>query len=370
MKIDAISIYRVDLPVRDAPYAWSTFSLDAFDSTVVEIRTDAGIAGYGEVCPLGPSYQPGYAEGARTGIATLAPTLIGRDPRQLGPLNALMDRALCGHAYVKSALDMACWDILGKATGLPCFALLGGKHQDRVRIYRVISRADPDAMAAKLAAYRDQGYTRFQIKVGEDPDRDIERIRRLAGAARPGDVLVADANAGWTQHQAIRVAAAVDDLDICLEQPCATYEACLAVRRRTANPFILDEVIDSLGVLLRACGDGAMDMINLKISRFGGLTGSRLIRDLCASLGIAMTIEDSWGGEIATAATAHLAHSTPGAVHFHSSAFHDYHTRAIAAGAPSVEAGYMIAPDAPGLGVTPDFGIIGEPLDVVSARGP
>ena len=79
--------------------------------------------------------------------------------------------------------------------------------------------------------------------------------------------------------------------------------------------------IDSLGVLLRACGDGAMDMINLKISRFGGLTGSRLIRDLCASLGIAMTIEDSWGGEIATAATAHLAHSTPGAVHFHSSAY-------------------------------------------------
>ena len=366
MKITAIRIYQVDLPIRDAPYAWSTFSVDAFDSTVVEIETDAGIAGYGEVCPHGPSYQPGYAEGARTGIAALAPKLIGRDPRQLGPVNALMDRELCGHAYVKSALDMACWDILGKAAGLPCYVLLGGKHQERVQLYRVISRADPDTMAAKLARYQDEGYTRFQMKVGDDPDRDIERIRRVAGAARPGDILVADANTGWTQHQAMRVVAAVRDVSIYLEQPCASYEACVAIRRHAGNPFILDEVIDSLGVLLRGYGDRAMDLINLKISRFGGLTGARLIRDLCSSLGIAMTIEDSWGGEIATAAIAHLAHSTRDGFHFHSSAFHDYHTRAIATGGPSVEGGCMVAPDAPGLGVAPDFEVIGEPVHVVS----
>ena len=366
MRITAIRIYQVDLTLREAPYTWSTFSVDAFDSTVVEIETDAGIKGFGEACPLGPSYQPGYAEGVRTGIATLAPKLIGRDPRQLGPISALMDRELNGHPYVKSALDMACWDILGKAADLPCFTLLGGKHQDRVRLYKVISRADPDVMAAKLTEYRDEGYTRFQMKVGEDPDRDIDRIRRVSAVARPGDVVVADANTGWTQHEAMRVAGAVREVGIYLEQPCASYDACVAIRRHAGNPFVLDEVIDGVDALLRGYRDRAMDAINLKISRFGGLTGSRLVRDLCSSLGIAMTIEDSWGGEIATAAIAHLAHSTHDAVHLHSSAFHDYHTCAIAAGGPSVEGGYMVAPDAPGLGVTPNFEVIGEPIDVVS----
>ena len=369
MKITAIRIYRVDLPLREAPYAWSTSSVDEFDSTVVEIETDAGIRGFGEACPLGPSYQPGYAEGVRTGIATLAPKLIGRDPRQLGPLNAHMDRELNGHPYVKSALDIACWDILGKAAGLPCFALLGGKHQDRVRLYKVITRADPDDMAAKLSAYRDEGYTLFQMKVGDDPDLDIERIRRVSDAKRPGDVVVADANRGWTQHEAMRVASAVKGVGIYLEQPCASYDACVAIRRHVGFPFVLDEVIDSVGALLRAHRDSAMDLINLKISRFGGLTGSRLIRDLCTSLGIAMTIEDSWGGEIATAAIAHLAHSTQHAFHFNSSAFHDYHTRAIATGGPSVEAGYMVAQEAPGLGITPDFDVIGDPVEAISRNG-
>lgn len=366
MKITAIRIYRVDLPIQDAPYSWSTFSVDAFDSTVVEIETDAGIAGFGEVCPHGPSYQPGYAEGVRAGIAVLAPKLIGADPCQLGPVNALMDHELKWHPYVKSALDMACWDILGKAAGLPCYVLLGGKHRDRVRLYKVISRDDPDAMAAKLAAYQAEGYTRFQLKVGDNPERDIARIRRVAGEAWTDCILVADANTSWKQHEAMRVATAVADAGIYLEQPCATYEECVAIRRKYSNPLILDEVIDSLDKLMRGYRDGAMDLINLKISRFGGLTGARLIRDLCTSLGIAMTIEDTWGGEIVTAAIAHLSHSTRDGFHFHSSAFQDYHTRAIADGGPSVEGGYMTARDAPGLGVAPDFDVIGEPVEIIS----
>ena len=109
-----------------------------------------------------------------------------------------------------------------------------------------------------------------------------------------------------------------------------------------------------------------MDLINLKINRFGGLTRARFVRDLCIQLGIGMTIEDSWGGEIATAAIAHLAQSTPREFHFQSSAFHEYHSFAIADGAPKVEAGWMTASDAPGLGVTPDFDRLGEPVAVIS----
>ena len=120
-----------------------------------------------------------------------------------------------------------------------------------------------------------------------------------------------DANTGWVQHEAVRVAKAVRDVDVYIEQPCLTYEECLAVRRKTDHPFVLDENVDSLDMLLRAKADLAMDVVNLKISKLGGLTRTRQARDLCVSMGIAMTLEDSWGGDITTAAIAHLAHSTP-----------------------------------------------------------
>src|SRR6204780_5543826 len=114
-KITKVEAFKVDLPLREGVYKWSRGnSVKVFDSTVVAVHTDAGATGYGEVCPLGPAYLPAYAEGARTGIARLAPHLIGLDPTALGVLNGRMDAALRGHPYVKSALDMACWDILGK----------------------------------------------------------------------------------------------------------------------------------------------------------------------------------------------------------------------------------------------------------------
>jgi cis-L-3-hydroxyproline dehydratase len=116
MKISAIRAYRVELPLHEGTYRWSGGNFVAvFDSTVVAVETDQGITGYGEVCPLGPAYLPAYAEGARTGIREIAPKLLGLDPRDLGVLNRRMDSALRGHPYVKSAIDVACWDILGKA---------------------------------------------------------------------------------------------------------------------------------------------------------------------------------------------------------------------------------------------------------------
>ena len=125
------------------------------------------------------------------------------------------------------------------------------------------------------------------------------------------DRLVADANTGWVQHEAVRIAKAVRDVDVYIEQPCLTYEECLAVRRQCPHPFVLDENVDGLDMLIRAKGDLAMDVVNLKISKLGGLTKIKQARDLCVSMGIAMTLEDSWGGDITTAAIAHLAHSTP-----------------------------------------------------------
>lgn len=335
-------------------------SITVFDSTIVGVETDTGLVGYGEVCPLGPFYLPAYADGVRAGLRELGPHLIGHDPRELAKLNHHMDAALKGHPYVKSGIDIACWDILGQATGLPVCALMGGRYGEKVRLYRAISQESPEEMAAKVAGYRAEGYSRFQLKVGGDPDVDIARIRAVAAKLQPGDRLVADANTGWVQHEAVRVTKAVCDVDVYIEQPCLTYEECLAVRRNCPHPFVLDENVDSLEMLLRAKTDLAMDVVNLKISKLGGLTKIKQARDLCVSMGIAMTLEDSWGSDITTAAVAHLAHSTPEEFRFTSTDFNSYVTVSTADGAPQRKGGCMSASTAPGLGITPRMDMLGK----------
>lgn len=360
MRITRIFAHRVELPLREGSYKWSGGkSVTVFDSTIVGIETNTGLIGYGEVCPLGPFYLPAYAEGVRAGLRELGPHLLGYDPCEITKLNYRMDAALKGHPYVKSAIDIACWDILGQVTGLPVCVLLGGRYGESIRLYRAISQESPEQMAQNVAQYRKEGYTRFQLKVGGDPDQDIERIRQVRNILQPTDRLVADANTGWTQHEAIRVVRAVRDLDVYIEQPCLTYEECLAVRQHTDHPFVLDENIDGLEMLLRAKADLAMDVVNLKISKLGGLTKTKQIRDLCVAMGIAMTLEDSWGGDITTAAIAHLAHSTPEEFRFTSTDFNSYITVSTAHNAPQRVNGFMQASTQAGLGITPKWEVLG-----------
>lgn len=368
MKIVRIRAYRVELPLKELWNLSGNRNLNALDSTIVRIETDDGRSGWGETCPLGPFYMPSYAGGVRAGLRELAPVLIGRDPRAVDGINRAMDRALQGHPYAKSALDIACWDLLGQDAGLPLVTLLGGRDGEAVELYRAISMNPPEAMAAKVREYRDAGIRRFQLKVGGEAATDIQRIWLCAEAAGAGAVVDADANTGWLAHDAHRVVRGVRDLDVYIEQPCAGYEACLEIRRATDHPFVLDESIDSLQALLRLHADGAADAINLKLSRVGGLTRARQIRDLCVRIGLPLTIEDSWGSDIATAAIVHLAHATPEAFRFGVSDFNDYVTVSTAEGAPHRDGAFIAATDAPGLGVRPRLDVLGEPVLEITAE--
>ncbi|MDA1265647.1 MAG: mandelate racemase [Planctomycetota bacterium] len=363
MKITRITAWQLDLPLHEGSYKWSGGkSVLVFDSTLVRVEGSGGVVGWGEVCPLGPAYLPSYAAGARAGITELAPDLLGAEPTELMRLNRRMDALLKGHPYAKSAIDMACWDLLGHVAGLPCCDLLGGRYGARIQLYRAISQEAPQRMAESVAAYRDEGYRRFQLKVGGDPEEDIERIRATRAVLEPSDKLIADANTGWLMHEAARVVRAVRDIDVYIEQPCETYEQCLSIRRRTDHPFVMDECIDGLTPILRGYADLAMDVANIKISKFGGLTRARAARDLCVELGIGMTIEDSWGGDVITAAISHLAHSTPEEFRFTATDFNSYVTRDFADGAPRREDGHMVASSAPGLGISPRVDELGDPF--------
>lgn len=368
MKINRILVYQVDLPLHEGSYNWSGgHSVQVFDSTLVEIETSGGLVGVGEACPLGSAYLPSYATGVRAGIAEIGQNLIGQNPLALDVLNRNMDQWLKGHPYVKTALEMACWDILGKACEQPLYTLLGGADGEDVGLYRAISQQSPEQMAEKAEGYRAEGYRRFQLKVGADPDGDIERIHAVAEQLQGGDVLIADANTGWLPHQAMRVVRAVKDIDVYIEQPCKTYEECLAIRRHTDLPFILDESLDSMAALNRAIADSAMDVANIKISKMGGLGRSRLARDLLCTRGIGLTIEDTWGGDVTTAAIAHLALSTAAQNRFTATDFNSYVTVSTAEGAPVRDLGRMAPGKGAGLGVRLRGEVIGEPVMEFSA---
>ena len=365
MRITKITVFRVDLPYVGGTYGWAKgYALTVADSTMVRIDTDESVSGWGETCPLGAVYLPAYPAGVRAGLGVLAPHLIGLDPRSIGAVNGVMDHEMIGHPYVKSAIDVACWDILGKAAGLPVHALLGGRRQDAMPMYRAVPQAPAGDMAAAVEGFRQQGYRQFQLKVGGVPDDDIGRITAVLDSLRPGEVLLADGNRGWRRDEALRVAEATRGRFYYIEQPCDRYDDCLAVRRRASQPFKLDETLQDAADLFRAKADDAMDAACIKISRLGGLTKSRFARDFCAAAGITLTVEDSWGGGVVTAALAHLAVSTPPEVLLNTTDLHNYNAVQFAGGAPEAKDGTLVVGDEPGLGVHVDEAALGDPVAV------
>ena len=332
-------------------------------STVVRVTTDDGVEGFGEVCPLGPAYLPAHAEGARAALRELAPAILGVPAENLAAVGRALDGALMGHGYAKSAIDVACWDAFGKTVGRPVHQLLGGLLTERFPLYFAVPLGPVDEMAAFVAARRGEGVNRFQLKVGADPRGDVERTRGIVDETGDDDVIVADANGGWELQDAVVAARGLEVLPrVFLEQPCATLEECLIVRRRTTMPMVLDESIHDVRTLLHAYRAEAMEAINLKISKVGGLTSARLIRDLAQHLGLRLTIEDTWGGDLVTAAVAQLAASTQPESLFTVSFMNDWTSEHVAGHHPRSENGFGSAPPGPGLGVEVDVDGLGRPL--------
>ena len=218
-------------------------------------------------------------------------------------------------------------------------------------------------MLKTLRQRQTEGYRYFQIKIGDDPLEDVERVRKLLEAARPGDLFMADANRGWSQADALRAIAEINGLDCYLEQPCSTYSECLTVRRHCHRPMILDEVIDGPRDLARAIADDALDALVIKLTHAGGLTPARIKRDICAARGIKLRIEDTAGSEIARAAQAQLASATPASLLLGSYTFVNDRPP-VCDGAPEVRDGMLHLNNAPGLGITPKLDELGDLIAV------
>ncbi|NNE24009.1 MAG: mandelate racemase/muconate lactonizing enzyme family protein [Rhizobiales bacterium] len=371
MKITRVRVYAVDLPGRGGAYRRSIgFSPDVYSSTVVIIDTDGGISGIGEVCPIGTHYMRGFPEAVRAGLPLLAGMVIGEDPFQIEKLNRMWDVKFRDDLYVKTPIDMALWDIMGKATGRPVSDLLGGSYGEQVPLYRSVHlfrehEDKPAVWAERCKYYRSQGYRHFQLKMGHEPDYDIERIEAVCDNLEPGELVLADANAAWTLTSAIRVANAVKNLPVVIEQPCRTMEECIEFRRHCTLPVKLDELIETTQDIIRAFNSGAMDICCIKLARVGGLTKARRMRDLCIDLGLTVVPDDAWGSEIVSSALAHFAESTPAKFTLSKTDLTDYVKVSTAYGYRERIGADWGASSTPGLGLEPRMNVLGEPVAVI-----
>ena len=366
MKITRITVWQLDLPLHKPYYlSGGRLKFEQLDSTIIRIDTDSDISGWGEGCPWGVTYLPAFGKGIRAGIDELSPLLIGEDPRQLDAINRIMDLALPGHPYVKSAIDIACWDIAAKSAGLPLCELLGSREPDPVPIASSVSTDTPQQMLDEVKRFRDMGYRVHSCKVGANVSLDIKRINNLAKNQLDDETIFYDTNRAWLPREAITVMNAISGIESWFEQPCETLDQIGQVRRQTSHPIAVDESLHDFNDLLKIQREGIAEIVNIKINRVGGLTKARRLRDFCLETGIAMLIMDTGGTVVSDSGVAHFAQTIPDPFCLGVWSCQEMVSvdPAPGQGVRNID-GCFTAPELPGLGVKPELEKLGKPVAI------
>ena len=364
MKITRITVFQKDLPL-EFPYWLSggRLKFECLDATFVKIETDEGITGWGEGTPWGHTYVPAHGPGIRAGIETMAPFILGLDPRCVLDVERAMDLALPGHLYAKSPVDMACWDIAGQAAGLPIADLMGGGSRSPRPIASSVGAKTVEETRQVIDRYRQRGYIAHSVKIGGDVARDIARIRDVEALKTDADIMLYDVNRGWTRQQALRVMSAVEDLNVMVEQPCETLDDIAAISHKHSTPVSVDESLVTLQDATRIARDGVAEIFGIKLNRVGGLTKAARMRDVALAHGIDMFVMATGGSVLADTEALHLAATIPDANCYAVWACQDMLTVDIAGGrGPRNKDGHLHLPEAPGLGVHPDEEALGTPI--------
>lgn len=366
MKIAEIRLYTHDLPVRNGPYRMASSEVWSLTTTLVELIADNGISGWGETCPVGPTYAEAHAAGALAALMQMAPGLIGA-PLLPVPLHRRMDELLHGHNYARAAIDIAAHDLLGKHLGVSVSGLLGGALMDRVPSYYSIGICTPDEAARIAVEKQREGYPRLQLKLGNRPVAiDIEALRKVWEAVGSTGVgLAADGNRGWTTRDALRISRECPDIPFILEQPCDTIDDLRTIRPLCHHGIFMDENGTSLATAVIAAGSGLVDGFGMKVTRIGGLHPMRAFRDICAGRNLPHTCDDAWGGDIIAAACTHIAatvspHLLEGA--WLAAPYIEGHYDPV--NGLRIDSGHIACPTGPGLGVVPEPGLFGDPVAI------
>ena len=282
---------------------------------LVKVHTDLGLTGLGEA-----SCTPRWSgEDQFTGwhlIGTyLEPLLIGANPLEVEMLTKKFRLAFAGNYFTKAAVEMALWDIAGKAAGKPVYQLLGGKVREFVPTKWSVSGVDPEKAAGIATWAVGQGFNAMKVKVGIDPESDLARVKAVRAAIGPETKLGVDANGGWTQEVAVETINRLGEFGIYFaEQPVAPEDVALManVRKRIRVPVIADESVYSLQDAITLAHLGAADVFSIYVGKAGGIGPAKRIAEFAESAGLKSTVGSNLELGVGSAAMVHLAMATRG----------------------------------------------------------
>ncbi|TRM12016.1 dipeptide epimerase [Lentibacillus cibarius] len=312
MKITAIEAFVIELPLIE-PFTISYVSYDKMPSVIVKVTTDDGWTGYGEGVAdehvTGESVESVY----QVITKTLAPLLIGENPFNQERVHAIMDRTILGVPTAKAALDIACFDIAGKALGVPAYSLLGGRFHDRFPITHVLSIDTPEMMADKAEKHVAKGYTSFKLKVGYDRQDDVDRIKAVHDRVGRQAKIRVDVNQGWQSSAA--ALQALNDLNNVsldwLEQPvlASDIDALREVKAKATVPIMADEALTGFKEMREIITKRAADKVNIKLMKCGGMYPAAKLAAMAEMAGMDCQVGSMVESSIGSAAGFHVAFS-------------------------------------------------------------
>ncbi len=318
MKIQSIETIPVRLPTRRV-HQWANLKTPIGVYLLVKLTTDDGWTGVGEAPALkdwGGDHMRYYGEtpASVAGVIRdiLAPSIVGQDPRRIEWLHTLMDQAVKGYPYSKAAIDVALYDLAGKAAGVPAYQLLGGLYQESVPISHSIGLMDMDEAVAEVQRVKAEGIKTIKLKGGVEPKRDIELLRRVREALGPDMNLTVDANNGYrSAKEAVRVTKAMEPYNILyMEQPVEGLDAMAEVTRRVDTPIMADESAWTTWDILEIIEKKAADIISLYATKPGGLLKAKKVAAIAEAAGFPCNVNGSVEMGVGNAANVHLAAST------------------------------------------------------------
>jgi L-Ala-D/L-Glu epimerase len=366
MKITHVETYPVRIPLKPERRMISALGRhEVSEFLIVRLGTDAGIDGVGEAT-VTPRWSGETVWGAQAVVERVfKPLAIGCDPADIAEIDRRMDHACAHNWFAKSAIEMACWDIQGRAAGKPVYELLGGARRPRVIRSRFSMGAyEPDRAARRTRELVAAGFTTIKVKVGGQPAGDVERVRAVRAAAGPDVALVIDANCGWDADTAIAAIRALDDCRLSLvEQPTpdGDYAALARVRRETSPPVMADDICFNMSHARELVRNECCDVISVYPGKNGGISKARAIAEYAAANGLSATIGSNLEWDITSAAMGHLVVACP-AIEVEKYPGDllgpDYHEFSIARQPLVIDGPLLTVPDRPGLGIDVDWDVV------------
>ena len=365
MKISRVDIYKFNIPLTHEVVV-PIGILKAANNVAVRITTDSGIHGWGEASPFAPitgDTQESSYENARL----FALTIMGKDPLAIEARMTEINAATVGEPSLRSAFDMALYDILGQAAGLPLYQLLGGEQRPLRTDFTIGLQSTVSQTLERLREGVAQGFNEVKLKVGRPGLVDVEHVAAVRAQVGPKMAIKIDSNQGWDYPTAVTNLRAMEPYDLLYsEQPIAAwdYENLRRLREKSNTPICADESVFDDKDALKLVSMGAVDYLNIKLGKSGGIATALRIESIARAAGCKCMIGCFAESRLGLTAAAHLACARPNIAFLDLDSVLNLKTDPVQGGMvyDKTRGGRITLPDAPGLGasIAEDFLQTGE----------